>query len=114
MPHGGSLPLRPGLPSPSLSTPPIATGAQMYGFGMHLFQLGDYYRAITELKRFTLLFPQHPQYPAAQILLGLALQEDSQYEEAADYFQRLERQQDDMSPGGSVQTRRIALCPAAL
>lgn len=73
------------------------TGAQIYGFGLHLFQLGDYYRAITELKRFTLLFPQHPQYSAAQILLGLALQEDSQYEEAADYLQRLERQQDDVA-----------------
>lgn len=73
------------------------TGAQIYGFGLHLFQLGDYYRAITELKRFTLLFPQHPQYSAAQILLGLALQEDRQYEEATGYFQRLERQPDDVA-----------------
>lgn len=63
--------------------------AQIYAFGMHLFRLGDYYRAITELKRFTLLFPRHRQHDAAQLLIGLALQGDAAYDDAYAHFQRL-------------------------
>lgn len=62
---------------------------QVYAFGMHLFRLGDYYRAVTELKRFTLLFPRHQQHDAAQILIGLALQGDGAYDDAVAHFQRL-------------------------
>ena len=63
--------------------------AQVYAFGLHLFRLGDYYRAVTELKRFTLLFPRHPQHDPAQILIGLALQGDAAYDDAVAHFQRL-------------------------
>jgi tetratricopeptide (TPR) repeat protein len=61
----------------------------VYAFGMHLFRLGDYYRAVTELKRFTLLFPRHRQHDAAQILIGLALQGDGAYDDAFAHYQRL-------------------------
>ena len=63
--------------------------AQVYAFGRHLFRLGDYYRAVTELKRFTLLFPRHRQHGAAQILIGLALQGDKAYDDAVAHFQSL-------------------------
>lgn len=66
------------------------SGSSLYAFGLHLFQLGDYYRAITELKRFSLLFPEHQQRPVAQLLIGLALQEDSLYEDAFLHFQQLQ------------------------
>lgn len=66
-----------------------AAGASLYNFGLHLFRLGDYYRAITELKRFSLLFPQHQRLPAAQVLLGLAWQENGDNDEALAHFQRL-------------------------
>lgn len=62
---------------------------QVYGFGLHLFRLGDYYRAVTELKRFTLLFPQHRQHDAAQVLIGLALQSDAAYDDALAHYQWL-------------------------
>ena len=65
-----------------------ATDTQMYDFGLHLFRLGDYYRAITEFKRFSLLFPQHERQPAAELLIGLALQEDKAYDDAFAHFQR--------------------------
>jgi outer membrane protein assembly factor BamD (BamD/ComL family) len=61
----------------------------VYAFGLHLFRLGEYYRAITELKRFSLLFPQHQQLPAAQVLIGLALQEDGEPNAALAHFQRM-------------------------
>ena len=63
------------------------TDTAVYDFGLHLFRLGDYYRAITEFKRFSLLFPHDARYPAAQLLIGLALQEDKAYDEAVTHFQ---------------------------
>jgi tetratricopeptide (TPR) repeat protein len=65
-----------------------AADTLVYDFGLHLFQLGDYYRAITEFKRFSLLFPGHPRQPAAELLIGLAWQEDQAYDEAFTHFQR--------------------------
>lgn len=70
---------------------PDANGTQLYAFGLHLFRLGDYYRAVTELKRFTLLFPQHQQHTAAQVVLGLALEGDELYDDAFIHFRKLRR-----------------------
>jgi tetratricopeptide (TPR) repeat protein len=58
---------------------------------LHLFRLGDYYRAITELKRVSLLFPDLRQRPAAQLLIGLALQEDGLYDDAFVHLQQLQQ-----------------------
>src|ERR671922_2301477 len=74
--------------STAQAQPGEATDTQVYDFGLHLFRLGDYYRAITEFKRFSLLFPQHERQPAAELLIGLALQEDKAYDEAFTHFQR--------------------------
>ena len=74
---------------PAEAEPTSGGPEQVYGFGLHLFQLGDYYRAVTELKRFTLLFPRHRQHDAAQILIGLALQNDAAYDDAMAHFQWL-------------------------
>lgn len=65
-----------------------AAGTPVYDFGLHLFRLGDYYRAITEFKRFSLLFPHDTRRPAAELLIGLALQEDKAYDDAFAHFQR--------------------------
>jgi len=59
----------------------------VYDFGLHLFRLGDYYRAITEFKRFSLLFPYDERQPAAQLLIGLALQADKAYDDALAHFE---------------------------
>ena len=69
--------------------PPQPAGSSLYAFGRHLFELGEYYRAVTELKRFSLLFAQHPHYPAAQVLIGLAFQEDGEYEMAWAHFRQV-------------------------
>jgi outer membrane protein assembly factor BamD (BamD/ComL family) len=68
---------------------PSPAGTSLYHVGLQLFEHGDYYRAITEFKRFSLLFPQHPHYDEAQVLLGLAFQEEEDYATATAYFQRL-------------------------
>jgi TolA-binding protein len=77
------------LPVMSHAAPADAAGTSVYAFGLHLFRLGEYYRAITELKRFSLLFPQHQQLPEAQVLIGLALQEEVEPDAALVHFQRV-------------------------
>jgi len=76
------------MPMPAQAQQGEATDTQVYDFGLHLFQLGDYYRAITEFKRFSLLFPGHERQPAAELFIGLALQEDQAYDDAFTHFQR--------------------------
>jgi outer membrane protein assembly factor BamD (BamD/ComL family) len=75
--------------SATAAEPPPPAGTSLYDFGLHLFARGDFYGAITEFKRFSLLFPQHPQYVEAQVLLGLAFQEEEDYATATAHFQRL-------------------------
>jgi hypothetical protein len=43
-------------PMPALAQQSEAA-TRVYDFGLHLFQLGDYYRAVTEFKRFSCSFP---------------------------------------------------------
>jgi len=79
------------LPMPATAATTAAEGMSLYTFGVHLLNIGDYYRAITELKRFSLLFPRHPQHPATQVLLGLAFQENDEIDNAIMQFQRLSK-----------------------
>jgi tetratricopeptide (TPR) repeat protein len=75
------------LPATLYAEQAEAPGTGLYNFGLHLFRLGDYYRAITELKRFSLLFPDHQRHDAAQVLIGLALQHDGLYDDAFAHFE---------------------------
>ncbi len=72
-----------------------ANGASVYAFGLHLLELGQHYRAITELKRFSLLFPDDPKQPAAQMLLGLAYEASDDDDSAIGFFRRLQQAKDD-------------------
>jgi tetratricopeptide (TPR) repeat protein len=74
-------------PMPAQAQQDEMTATRVYDFGLHLFQLRDYYRAITEFKRFSLLFPGHARQPAAELLIGLALQEEQAYDDAFSHFQ---------------------------
>ena len=78
-------------------------GTSVYAFGRHLLGLGDHYRAITELKRFSLLFPEHPKHAAAQILLGLAYESSSDDATATEYYRRSQQTPD------HVDVNRLAL-----
>jgi TolA-binding protein/TM2 domain-containing membrane protein YozV len=66
-------------------------GTILYDFGLHLYRHGDYYRAVTELKRFSLFFPDHQRHAAAQILIGLALQGDGLFDDAFVHFQHVQQ-----------------------
>ncbi|ETX02545.1 MAG: hypothetical protein ETSY1_03150 [Candidatus Entotheonella factor] len=80
-------------PLPTLAAE-AANGASVYAFGRHLLELGDHYRAITELKRFSLLFPDDPKQLAAQMLLGFAYEASTDYDSAIGSFRRLQQTED--------------------
>lgn len=80
-----------GLPT---LAPESVNGASVYAFGRHLLELGEHYRAITELKRFSLLFPDDPRQPAAQMLLGFAYEALDDDASAINYFRRLQQAKD--------------------
>ncbi len=94
------------LQSRSHAAPGDADGTQTYAFGIHLFRLGEYYRAVTELKRFTLLFPQHRQHTAAHVLLGLALEGDELFDDAFIHFRKL-RQTYKRHPAGQLANFKL-------
>ncbi|MEW5721824.1 MAG: tetratricopeptide repeat protein [Thermodesulfobacteriota bacterium] len=55
-------------------------------FARHLFDEGDYFRSITEAKRFIFLSPQDPQRVEAELLIARALYQAGQYREAREAF----------------------------
>jgi TolA-binding protein len=59
------------------------------GFADDLFEDKDYYRAITEYKRFIYLFPESPLKLNAEYKIGLSYFKGERYEDAAEIFHGL-------------------------
>ncbi len=59
------------------------------GFADSLFENKDYYRAITEYKRFGYLFPESPLTLNVEYKIGLSYFKGKKYEEAAEYFNNI-------------------------
>ena len=59
-------------------------------FGDHLFQQGDYYRAITEYERFVFLAPEHADAPEVRLRIGEAYYFGEKWDAAARAFRALE------------------------
>jgi len=57
---------------------------QLLSFADHLFDEGDYYRAITEYERFLFNFPENTDAPRARIKIGLAYQRGQKWRQAED------------------------------
>lgn len=55
---------------------------QLLSFADHLFNEGDYYRAITEYERFLFNFPENIDAPRARIKIGLAYQRGQKWRQA--------------------------------
>jgi tetratricopeptide (TPR) repeat protein len=59
---------------------------QLIEFGDHLMREGEYFRAITEYRRFLFDYPQDPRRAMVHFRIGLALYRSQQYEEALKTF----------------------------
>ncbi len=59
------------LPQPPGSNDPLTEADQLLGFAEALFHDGDYFRAITEYKRFLFLYPADARAGRVQLQIGL-------------------------------------------
>lgn len=67
----------------AVSLPPErADGQTLFSFADHLFESGDYYRAITEYERFIFHYPQDPGVPRARLRIGLSYQRGGKWGQA--------------------------------
>jgi len=62
------------------------------GFADTLFAEGDYFRAITEYKRFMFSYPHHPRAGQVHLQIGLAYLRGQQWEDARRTFQGIAQQ----------------------
>jgi tetratricopeptide (TPR) repeat protein len=66
----------------------IGENVQM-GLGDAFMAEGEYYRAVTEYKKFLILFPDSPQVPKALFQIGVAYFQGKEYLDAAHAFARV-------------------------
>jgi tetratricopeptide (TPR) repeat protein len=78
-----------------ISVPVQAQQPDIYlDFAEHLFKQADYYRAITEAKRFLYLHPDDPRQADAHMLIARSYYEAGQYENARESYLRVIAQSD--------------------
>jgi outer membrane protein assembly factor BamD (BamD/ComL family) len=90
-----ALPLWSPPASPASPTDPLTDADQILSFADALFNDGDYYRAITEYKRFLFFHPSDARAGPAQLQIGRAYQRAQQWEEARKTFETLAQQHAD-------------------
>jgi len=86
----GSLPSA--TPQTPLPTDPLTDAEHVLRFADALFQEGDYFRAITEYKRFIFLAPTDPRAGPVQLQIGRSYLHGQQWEDARKTFQTLARE----------------------
>jgi tetratricopeptide (TPR) repeat protein len=82
-------------PSPALSSDPLTDAEQILAFAEALFNDGDYFRAITEYKRFLFLSPTDARRGRVQLRVGVAHQRGQQWDDARQTFMHLAEQSPD-------------------
>jgi outer membrane protein assembly factor BamD (BamD/ComL family) len=80
---------------PAVPSDPLTDADQILGFADALFNDGDYFRAITEYKRFLFLHPTDARGGRVQLRIGLAYQRGQQWEDARQTFEVIARQHPD-------------------
>ncbi len=81
--------------NPAVPSDPLTDADQILGFADALFNDGDYFRAITEYKRFLFLHPTDARGGRAQLQIGLAYQRGQQWDDARQTFEAIARQHPD-------------------
>jgi TolA-binding protein len=85
---------QPVLPPP-IPSDPLTDADQILGFADALFNEGDYFRAITEYKRFLFLHPADARSGRVQLQIGLSYQRGQQWDDARQTFEAIAQQHPD-------------------
>ena len=80
---------------PAVSSDPLTDADQILRFADALFNDGDYFRAITEYKRFLFLYPTDARAGRVQLQVGLSYQRGQQWDDARQTFEHLVEQSAD-------------------
>jgi len=72
---------------------------KILAFADHLFETGEYYRAITEYSRFLFFFPEDPLVKLVRLKIAYAYQKGEQYPDARQRFEDLSRDYADQEIG---------------
>jgi T7SS, ESX-1 secretion system protein EccA1, N-terminal domain len=80
---------------PAVASDPLTDADQILGFADALFNAGDYFRAITEYKRFLFLYPTEARAGRVQLQVGLSYQRGQQWDDARQTFERIAEQHSD-------------------
>jgi TolA-binding protein len=75
--------------SPAATNDPLTDADQILGFADALFNDGDYFRAITEYKRFLFLYPTEARAGRVQLQIGLSYQRGQQWDDARQTFEAI-------------------------
>jgi tetratricopeptide (TPR) repeat protein len=81
---------------PAAANDPLTDAEQILGFADALFSDGDYFRAITEYKRFLFLHPTDARGGRVQLQIGLSYQRGQQWDDARQTFEAIARQHPDI------------------
>jgi hypothetical protein len=80
---------------PAAPSDALTDADQILGFADALFNAGDYFRAITEYKRFLFLYPTDARAGRAQLQVGLSYQRGQQWDDARQTFELMAQQHSD-------------------
>src|SRR5262245_53483791 len=80
---------------PAVSSDPLLDADQILAFADALFNDGDYFRAITEYKRFLFLYPTDVRAGRVQLQVGRSYQRGQQWDEARQTFGLIAQQYPD-------------------
>jgi tetratricopeptide (TPR) repeat protein len=91
----------------------LSEKGKILAFADHLFETGEYYRAITEYSRFLFFFPDDPLVKLVRLKIAYACQKGEQWEDARRRFEELSRDYADQEIGReawfqSAETLRLA------
>ena len=82
-------------PQPASPADPLTDANQILRFADALFNAGDYFRAITEYKRFLFLYPTDARAGQVQLQLGRSYLHGQQWEEARQTFEAMAQRHPD-------------------
>jgi TolA-binding protein len=82
-------------PQPAAPSAPLTDADQILGFADALFNDGDYFRAITEYKRFLFLYPTEARAGRVQLQIGRSYQRGQQWDDARQTFELIAQQHPD-------------------
>jgi tetratricopeptide (TPR) repeat protein len=86
--------------APHTQEQPIGlTADQLIEFADHLMREGEYFRAITEYRRFLFIYPQDPRHAMIHFRVGITLYRGQQYAEALQTFREVAQRYPDTPYG---------------